>query len=289
MPELPEVETVARQLHVHVAGRVLRGVALLDPRLGEPPVARLAGLTVRRVFRLGKQVAFELSGAGGLDPAWLLVHLRMTGRLLWRPVPPRRFERRHLRATLMLGPGGSTRPRAPGGGTVFFYDPRRFGTIAVHRCLEHARPAGVDPLDPGLDAGRLAGLLGVGRQPIKPWLLRQDRLVGLGNIYACEILHRARIDPRRAVGSLTRPETTRLLEALRTVLTRAIDACGTTFSDFQTADGVTGSFQRFLRVYAREGQPCAACGAAIVRLVQQQRSTYFCPRCQRNPRRPALS
>ncbi|NJN63501.1 MAG: hypothetical protein HC882_00595 [Acidobacteria bacterium] len=119
-------------------------------------------------------------------------------------------------------------------------------------------------------------LLRNARQPLKTWLLRQDRLVGIGNIYASEILHEAGLDPFRAGGELEPVETRRLHRALKAVLRRAIRYCGTTFSDFQDAHGVTGSYQTRLRVYGREGEPCKRCGAPIVRVSQAQRSTYYC-------------
>jgi formamidopyrimidine-DNA glycosylase len=269
MPELPEVETVARQLEPLLSGRRLRRARLLDRRLGTPPVASLVGHQVERVFRLGKQVAFELSRRG--RPRFMAVHLRMTGRLIWqdgrRRSPP---DHKHLRARFDLD-----------GGRLLFFDPRRFGTIAVVDTPEEIAPCGVDPLSAELTPGALAGLLRGSRQAIKAWLLRQDRLVGLGNIYACEILFRAGVAPDRAAGRLRRTDVERLHRALRDVLTRAIESCGTTFSDFQDARGVSGSYQRYLGVYAREGEPCPACGRPVRRIVQQQRSTFYCPGCQR--------
>jgi formamidopyrimidine-DNA glycosylase len=280
MPELPEVETVARQLAPLVEGRAVRGLRVRDPLidLGREPA--LAGLHVRRVFRLGKQVVLEMArepapgaGDGGVHRAFLTVHLRMTGRLVWRPARPAGAagcERLlHLRAKLELE-----------GGEVLFVDPRRFGTMRWLRALEEARPAGVDPLAPELTRRRLGELLAGSGQELKAWLLRQDRLVGLGNIYASEILFEAGLSPFRTAGSLRLEEVVRLHRALRGVLRRAIRHCGTTFSDFQGANGLTGSYQRYLKVYGREGAPCPSCGRTVMRAVQQQRSTFFCPHDQ---------
>jgi formamidopyrimidine-DNA glycosylase len=267
MPELPEVETVARQLDPLIAGRRVRRARLLDRRLGKPPVASLLGHRVERVFRLGKQVAFELSRRG--RSRFMAVHLRMTGRLIWQD-GRRRVEDQHLRACFDLD-----------GGRLLFFDTRRFGTIAVVDALEEVAPSGVDPLSAELTPEALAELLRGSRQAIKAWLLRQDRLVGLGNIYVCEILFQAGVAPDRAAGRLRRRAVERLHRATRDVLTRAIESCGTTFSDFQDARGLTGSYQRYLTVYAREGEPCPACGRAVRRIVQQQRSTFYCPGCQR--------
>ena len=268
MPELPEVETVARQLAAQITGQRVRTVELLDRKLGPLSPRLLRGRAVRRVFRLGKQVLLELRRERGA-PVWLAVHLRMTGRLVWSPAPEQRHDR-HLRARLELERGW-----------LLFCDARRFGTLRLLRQLELARPAGQDPTDPCFTPPRLARLLGQGKQALKVWLLRQDRLVGLGNIYASEILYHARLHPARAAGSLTRAEVGRLHSAITTVLARAIEHCGTTFSDFQTAEGLTGSYQQYLAVYARQGQPCPGCGRPVRRLVQQQRSTFYCPCCQR--------
>jgi formamidopyrimidine-DNA glycosylase len=260
VPELPEVETIARQLAPLVTGRVIKGIRVLDPKLRAVSRSRLAGDRIIRVFRTGKQLAIELSG-----PRWLVIHLRMTGRLTWQQAP---VARRHLRLRLRLE-----------GGNLCLHDARRFGTVQV--VDELVEPGGLDPTSRRFTLAALEALIGSGRQPVKPWLLRQDRLVGLGNIYASEILFEAGIDPRRAVGSLAPAELRRLHRCTRAVLRRAIRACGTTFSDFQDARGGTGSYQRYLRVYGREEQACPGCGGAISRLEQQQRSTFFCPVCQR--------
>jgi len=265
MPELPEVETIARQLAAAIAGRRILALEILDPRLGRLPAwARPAGARVRRVFRLGKQVVLELD-----RQLWLAVHLRMTGRLIWSE-GRRRVSTQHLRARLRLT-----------GGSLLLYDPRRFGTLTVCRDLDEIRPRGEDPLAESFSAARLAGLLRGSRQPLKLWLLRQDRLVGIGNIYASEILFQAGLDPRRPTSSLGRREVERLHRATRAVLRRAIEHSGTTFSDYRDAQGQTGSYQSCLAVYGREGEPCRKCGGVVQRLLQQQRSTFFCRGCQR--------
>jgi len=269
MPELPEVETVARQLAPLVEGRVVRSVAILDPLLRVERTPPIAGRTVERVHRSGKRVLLEFSSLPrGGDPLSLAVHLRMTGRLLWES-GARRAARAHLRARFRLE-----------GGDLLFSDSRRFGTFHWYPTAAQARPAGMEPLSADLTARRLGELIGNSRQNLKAWLLRQDRLVGLGNIYAAEILHHARLSPFRPAGSLTAEELKRLHRSTRQTLRRAIENCGTTFSDFQDARGVEGSYQRFLAVYDREGERCRRCGESIRRVVQQQRSTYHCPGCQ---------
>lgn len=272
MPELPEVETVARQLHPLVTGRGLRGLRVFDSLLRPGRGPRVGGIEVSQVFRLGKQVVFRFRGHGRKLP-FLVFHLRMTGRLVWRPGTHHHLgARRHLRARLELQ-----------GGAVEFIDPRRFGTSRWITDLEQVLPSGVDPMTLGQESSPpLSRLLAGSRQPLKIWLLRQDKLAGLGNIYASEILHRAGLSPFRMAGFLSRAEVGRLQDATLSVLELAIERCGTTFSDFQDAHGELGSYQECLEVYGREGQVCRRCGGGpIERAMQQQRSTYFCPDCQK--------
>jgi formamidopyrimidine-DNA glycosylase len=272
VPELPEVETVARQLDQLVAGRRITRLKLADPKL-RLDVSKVRGCRIARVRRSGKRIVFELMPPRRRRVAlWLCVHLRMTGRLLWQAQRDE-GEPGKARAVFELDRG-----------RLLFRDTRRFGTLELCEEFKAVLPAGLEPLSPELDAARLAELLADSPTPLKTWLLRQDRLVGIGNIYASEICHAARLDPRRPAGGLTRREVQRLLSAIRRVLRAAIRHCGTTFSDFQDSRGRTGGYVRYLKVYARKGRPCRACGTAIEQIVQQQRSTYFCPTCQANPR-----
>lgn len=270
MPELPEVETVARQLAPLVEGRRLRQVQVLDPLLRPLRAPRpYRDRRVERVFRSGKQVLFGLNGS---SPLFLAVHLRMTGRLIW--TDEQRLKPSHLRASLKMDRG-----------QVLFIDTRRFGTIGwITDARQPLQTGGgglaIDPTTEQFTAEALASLLSTSSQALKVWLLRQDRLNGLGNIYASEILYQARLSPRRMARTVRGREVERLHAATRSVLQRAIDACGTTFSDFQDAHGVTGSYQQYLAVYGREGEPCPSCRTEIRRIVQQQRSTFFCPQCQ---------
>jgi formamidopyrimidine-DNA glycosylase len=193
----------------------------------------------------------------------------MTGRLIWLGGPARRRRPAH-RARFTLD-----------GGELLFADTRRFGTFDWYRRPEEARPAGIDPLSAELTASRLGEMLAGSAQNIKSWLLRQDRLVGLGNIYASEILHHAGLSPFRQACSLSPPEARQLRSSMRFILDRAIRNCGTTFSDFQDVRGREGAYQHLLAVYDRASEACRRCGGTIVRTVQQQRGTYHCPRCQR--------
>lgn len=270
MPELPEVETVARQLEQCVTGRTVRALLILDPLLRRGRAPAVAGRRVVAVARSGKRVLFELSPRPGRrERLWLAVHLRMTGRLIWRAG----------------GQAGESRPRhrarfAMDGGELLFADTRRFGTFDWYSRPSEAVPLGLDPLSAELTVAKLDELLDSSTQELKAWLVRQDRLAGLGNIYASEILHNARLSPFRPAGSLSPAEVRRLHDSTRRILKRAIDHCGTTFSDFQDARGIEGSYQRYLAVYDRAGLRCRRCRSPIERSVQQQRSTFFCRSCQ---------
>lgn len=270
MPELPEVETVARQLNQAIAGRRIKHVEIHDAKLCIDS-SRLAGCRIEGVGRRGKRVILELIPHRQRRIAlWLCVHLRMTGRLLWRPQGDRRDIVPKPRAVFELDRG-----------KLYFADTRRFGTLEVCDRQADVLPAGVDPLSPELDSERLRMLIAGSPTPLKTWLLRQDRLVGIGNIYASEICFSARLNPRRPAGSLSLGEISRLLQAIRRVLRAAIRHCGTTFSDFQDSTGEMGGYAKYLKVYGRKGQPCRVCGTLIEQAVQQQRSTFWCPNCQR--------
>lgn len=272
MPELPEVETIARQLAEEVRDDRVRRIRVLDARLSGFPVGRAAGRRILDVYRYGKQVAVSLEG-----DRIILIHLRMTGRLLVRRDLARPLgaflhavstAEQHVRATFELD-------RCE----LLFADTRRFGTLELHDA-GRLPVIGLDPTSGELTGPKLAELLSGSRQPLKEWLLRQDRLVGIGNIYASEILHRAKLHPGRHAGSLSRGEVVRLHECIRAVLDDAIRFGGTTFSDYRQSDGTQGGFGARLRTYERAGEPCFDCGGMIERQVTAGRSTYFCPACQ---------
>ncbi len=279
MPELPEVETVARQLEPQLRGRVLKQIQILDTKRLQPLPLR-AGSRVRRVYRLGKEVAIEFAVPGG-ESLTLLVHLRMTGRLLWFSKTGKQHSGR-VRLYREGSKEADTSVRAVfrfDRGELKFADARRFGTLV---CISSPtlKPGVVDPVTDDFSEPVLRELLSGSKQMIKPWLLRQDRLIGLGNIYASEILFAAKISPRRGAGGLSDAEVKRLWQCITRVLNRAIRCCGTTFSDFQQTTGEVGGFQQFLKVYDRAGLPCFVCRSPIKRLVQS-RSTFYCPTCQR--------
>jgi formamidopyrimidine-DNA glycosylase len=276
VPELPEVETIRRQLAPQLEGRRLEALEVLDPRWCEPaePSAledAVRGRRIERVWRRGKYLVLELVG-----DVHLVMHLRMTGNLLLASDgadPP------HLRARLRLDSGES----------VLFVDVRRFGTGVVLLGPE-ARDAyfdarlGVEPLSPDFTAEALRALARGRRAPVKAFLLTQERLAGVGNIYADEALFRARIHPLRPVGTLRRAQIEALRDAVVESLEAGIDAKGATIDDFRNADGAEGRFQDEFLVYGREDEPCARCGSPIRKLRAAGRGTYVCERCQPRPR-----
>jgi len=274
MPELPEVETIVRGLASVLPGRTIQAVRILDPKLAAGlsiSPSRLAGRTFVSVSRFGKYIRFALD-----DGSSLVAHLRMTGKFVYSPdvAPPGgRPAERHLRLEVSFSDGSR----------LFFRDMRRFGTIRHVPAGEtpaEMQATAPDPLSPGMDDARFAGMLAGSRQAVKILLLDQHRISGIGNIYACESLFRAKIDPARGGNTLSLAESRRLLREVRAILREAIRHNGTTISDFRSVDDKTGDFQNWLRVYDRTGQPCRGCGTPIVRIRQGQRSTWFCPHCQ---------
>jgi formamidopyrimidine-DNA glycosylase len=271
MPELPEVETIMRALAARLRGRRIEALEQRRPDLRFPLPERLAERLVGRRFEsFGRRAKYIL---GGLDDRHtLLLHLGMSGRLVFDGPPAGPHE--HL--TFHFDDASCLR----------FVDPRRFGMLdlaptgALHR---HPRLAGLglEPLDPGFDGPALAAALAGRRSALKLALMDQRVVVGVGNIYACESLFRARLSPRRIAGALRLRAATRLADALRTVLTQAITAGGSSLRDYVQADGELGFFQDRFAVYGLSGQPCRVCAAPIQRITQANRTTFYCRRCQR--------
>jgi formamidopyrimidine-DNA glycosylase len=269
MPELPEVEVTRRGLAPQLAGRVISGVAVREPRLRWPipaEVLGLSGMTVRSVERRGKYLIVDCGGGH------LILHLGMSGSL--RVLPPDTPPGKHDHFDLALGDR-----------ILRLRDPRRFGAVLwtasgveAHPLLAHL---GLEPLSRALDAARLHLLTRAHRLPIKLFLMDARRIVGVGNIYASESLYRAGIDPRTPANRVSLERCARLSRAIKQTLRAAIRAGGSTLRDFVGADGAAGYFQQRYWVYDRAGEKCRRCGAAIRRILQGQRSTYFCPRCQR--------
>ena len=286
MPELPEVETIARQLRGYVVGRRVKRFRSLWHRLTEPEPAglfarRLGGRRITGVRRRGKFVVIDLDAGEAL-----IVSLRMTGQLLFHPVRarPHPYRRAHIDFT--------------DGSALEFADTRKFGRMAIVEAsaLEGMRERrrrvgeplhqylGVEPLSRRFTVEWLAGFLKArARSAIKPLLLDQQGIAGIGNIYAIEALWRARIHPLRTAGSLRRDEIARLHEALRWVLRKGIRYGGASRRDYRDARGGRGRMQQEFNVYDRAGEPCPRCGTEVSRTVVGGRGTFHCPRCQRHP------
>jgi len=272
MPELPEVETVCRQLNEALRGQVVRRVTVRDQKLDFAIFDDLIeGMRVEYVTRYGKQVVFALKPRRSRYPDhFLVVHLRMTGRL-------------HVTAKNDPIEESGVQPRFSielDYDTVHFRDTRRFGTAFLTMMDEEFEPKGLDPTLPEFNWRRLKKLINGSTTPVKNWLLRQDRLVGIGNIYASEICFKAGLHPLTPAGKISDAGLKEIAKATRSILKAAIRHCGTTFSDFQDTTGSTGGYVKYLKVYGREGEPCKTCKTAIERITQAQRSTFFCPACQ---------
>jgi formamidopyrimidine-DNA glycosylase len=276
MPELPEVETIRRHLAPHLEGRRLARMEVLDARWGEPAAPEemadaVDGRRIERVGRRGKYLILELE-----DEVFLVMHLRMTGNLL---LAPSGEDPRFTRVRFHLEDGER----------LVFADMRRFGTGVVLLGADalhdyFAARLGVEPLGEDFTVEALRAAARGRRAPVKAFLLSQERIAGVGNIYADEALFRARIHPLRPVGMLKRPQIEALREAVVESLEAGIDARGATIDDYRNPDGASGSFQDRFLAYGREGEPCTRCGTAIRKIRAAGRGTYFCPRCQRPPR-----
>jgi formamidopyrimidine-DNA glycosylase len=270
MPELPEVETVVRTLRPEVVGEQIASVwtsgkpLRLARAVNTKRLRTLVGATIETVRRKGKYILMDLSRGGGL-----LVHLGMTGRLLLKNAGDERARHTHVVWSL------------PGGRELRFVDPRRFGWVEAAvdvDALPEVRGLGPDPLAE-LDEQQLATELASSRAPMKSFLLDQRRIAGLGNIYVCEALFRARIHPRTQARR-ARSKAAPLLDAIRTTLEIGIANCGTTFRDFVNSTGEPGRNIQALLVYGREGEACTVCQRTVRRQVDSGRSTFYCGHCQ---------
>lgn len=272
MPELPEVETVRRGIAPHVAGQRIADVRVRERRLRHPvPEGLDAALRGRRITEAGRRGKYLLLVLDNGDR--LIVHLGMSGRLhlLTRAVPARK----HDHVDIVLENGAILR----------FHDPRRFGALLLWDAASRSHPLlarmGPEPADPAFDGEYLYRRSRGRRCALKSFVMDGHIVVGVGNIYASESLFRAGLRPGMAAGRLTRPQADRLAEAIRATIADAVAQGGTTLRDFAGADGRPGYFQQDLYVYGRAGQPCRVCGAPIRQRRIGQRSSYYCPACQR--------
>lgn len=280
MPELPEVETVRRGLLPAMEGRVIERAEVNRPDLRWPLPANMAErLTGKRVLALRRRSKYILADLSSGET--LLIHLGMSGRMLVSGITLGAFfhdhpaPEKHDHVVLHLSDGAR----------VTFNDARRFGAMDLlptataedHPLLAEIGP---EPLGNTFDESYLAARLQGRNTPIKSALLDQHLVAGLGNIYVCETLYRARIAPTRRAGSIENPGA--LVPIIREVLAEAIEAGGSSLKDYRRTDGELGYFQKAFAVYGREGQPCLTpgCTATIARIVQSGRSSFFCPTCQ---------
>ena len=288
MPELPEVEVTRRGIAPLLEGRVLTGAAVRNRNLRWPVPARLSatltGLAVTHVGRRGKYLLIECAApakrtsatqSGDARSGWLIVHLGMSGSL--RFTAPGTAPKKHEHVDL-----------ATADALLRLHDPRRFGAVLWHPAsagpvTSHVLLAhlGVEPLDGGFDGHTLYQGTRGRTAAVKQVLLAGDIVVGVGNIYASEALFRARIHPATAAGRISRLRYARLAHEIIAVLSAAIEKGGSTLRDFTRSDGEPGYFQLDYFVYGREGLPCRVCGAAVRGIRQGQRSTFYCPQCQK--------
>lgn len=292
MPELPEVETVARGLAPALEGRRLIRVipARADLRIPFPEdfIQRLEGKRIMHLARRAKYILVHLE-----DGTVLIIHLGMSGRMTIHapagaPARPGAFHFAPRALGSGTGPHDHVVFETDDGTRIVYSDPRRFGlmtladenTLSAHPLL---KDLGIEPLGNGLNGPVLATLLAGRRTPLKAALLDQRLIAGLGNIYVCEALYRARLSPRRRAATVSGARAERLALSIKGVLQDAIQAGGSTLRDYAHADGSLGYFQHAFAVYGRADAPCSTpgCGSNIRRIVQGQRSTFFCSNCQR--------
>lgn len=273
MPELPEAETIARDLRERLVGAGIAEVDVVHPDIlggGATPEEFRAELRGRRftdVWRRAKKVVIEVEGG-----RTIIVNLGMTGRLIVNG-SNEDSGFRHIAVRFGLADGRE----------LLYDDIRRFGSLELHdpeSAAERLAELGVEPLSDEFTGERLHELASRSRSPIRNWLLDQRRVAGIGNIYAVEALWHAGIHPARPANSLSRTEASDLRDRLREVLQESIEARGTTISDYRDSSGEAGEYSARLKVYGREGQPCPRCGTTIERIVLSNRSAFFCPKCQ---------
>ncbi|MEU8760962.1 bifunctional DNA-formamidopyrimidine glycosylase/DNA-(apurinic or apyrimidinic site) lyase [Streptomyces sp. NPDC048659] len=286
MPELPEVEVVRRGLERWVAGRTVAGVEVLHPRAvrrhaegGTDFAARLRGQRFGTARRRGKYLWLPLEGAD----ASVLGHLGMSGQLLVQPEDA--ADEKHLRIRVRFADAAGTELR--------FVDQRTFGGLSLHDTVPGSADGlpdviahiARDPLDPLFDDAAFQTALRLRRTTVKRALLDQSLISGVGNIYADEALWRSKLHYDRPTATLTRPRSAELLGHVRDVMNAALAAGGTSFDSlYVNVNGESGYFDRSLDAYGREGEPCHRCGTPMRRRAWMNRSSYFCPRCQRPPR-----
>jgi formamidopyrimidine-DNA glycosylase len=280
MPELPEVETIRRQLEPRLVGRTIVEAQVLDslwcaPREPAEIERELRGRTVSGIGRRGKYLTMALE-----PDRFLVMHLRMTGNLLWFGSTNNESTPPYLRFRLVLD----------GEQQVLFTDMRRFGTGIVLDGRDGVEEylssrLGPEPLDPAFTPDVLKERARGRKAPVKAFLLDQSRIAGIGNIYADEALFRARIHPLKPAGQLRRDELARLRDAIVETLEAGINSFGASIDRYRDSNGESGEMQNRFLIHLREGEPCLRCGREVVKLRAAGRGTYICPNCQRAPRK----
>ena len=272
MPELPEVETIKRDLQKIILGKKIIKVCVYDARVIREPASSefkksLENVIIKNIIRRAKLLIFELSN--GLN---LTVHLKMTGQLVL--------------SRKLSNPGGSRSSRVAfhlaGGEILNFNDQRLFGELRLVKDwekLKFVQGLGPEPFD--LTCADFNAMLSKKKTKIKPLLMDQGFISGIGNLYAAEILFRAKINPERSAKELTKTEKSRLYKEIKDVLINAIKYGGSSVDDYVRLSGKRGDYARFHQVYGRDGKPCLVCKTIIQRIAQGGRGTYFCPKCQR--------
>lgn len=268
MPELPEVESLCRALRPLLVGDSIQATVVRQTQLRWPVAPELLQLVGEPIMSLQRRAKYLLMQ---LSTGWFIIHLGMSGRLHW--LPKHTPVNKHDHIDLLMASGSLLR----------FTDPRRFGAWLwcvdpyQHRLLVHL---GVEPLSHRFTGAYLHEALSGQKMAIKPWLMKNRVVVGIGNIYASEALYRAAISPCSPAGHLNQEAADRLAVSIQQLLQEAIAQGGSTLRDFRQADGQPGYFFQSLQVYGRAGKPCQQCSTMIMFLRQSQRSTFYCPTCQ---------
>ncbi|MBW7981060.1 bifunctional DNA-formamidopyrimidine glycosylase/DNA-(apurinic or apyrimidinic site) lyase [Enterobacillus tribolii] len=268
MPELPEVETSRRGIEPYLKGQTVQCIIVRQPRLRWPVpdvLSSLSDVSVLSVQRRAKYLLIEL------ETGWIVVHLGMSGSV--RILPAFEPAQKHDHVDMVMENGMMLR----------YTDPRRFGAWLWYKDLASAdvlAHLGPEPLDDAFSGEYLFQKSRNKKSALKPWLMDNKLVVGVGNIYASESLFMARIHPDRSVGSLSKTEAQLLVDAIKKVLQRSIEQGGTTLRDFLQSDGKPGYFAQELQVYGRAGEPCRVCGSVVKSTKHGQRTTFYCPGCQ---------
>lgn len=257
MPELPEVETLCRQLQEKVSGKIIITTQVYDQKL--EGIEDVSGRKISAVYRRGKSITLKLD-----DGRSLAIHLRMTGRLFWRQDQEKAP---HTRWRLTMKDGH-----------IDLIDPRRFATI---RIIKTAWEETANDLMGTFDEKLFLQRQAARKVNIKVLLMDPKAIAGIGNIYACEILHQAGISPLRQAATINPSEWKKIFRLARRILKKGIEKRGTSISDWRDLYGCPGENQNELKVYGQEGIACCACGSVIARIKQSQRSTFYCPQCQK--------